>query len=123
MVKQAIERLSPDYTFPELVNELSGATLHHDETGLVHTGTIHGAKGLEWDHVFLPAFEEGIIPSGSKSANIEEERRLAFVGITRARLSVTISGVRTRAPQFGGNRPEPASPSRFIDEILKPIRE
>ena len=81
--------------------------------------TLHAAKGLEFDTVFLPGWEEGLFPhqrsldeSGTKG--LEEERRLAYVGLTRARQRVTIS--------FAGNRRthgqwNSAIPSRFIDEL------
>ncbi len=81
--------------------------------------TLHGAKGLEFDHVFLPGWEEGLFPSqrtmdenGMKG--LEEERRLAYVGITRARKSVFISYATTR--RVYGNWVN-SIPSRFIDEI------
>ena len=81
--------------------------------------TLHAAKGLEFDTVFLPGWEEGLFPhqrsldeSGAKG--LEEERRLAYVGLTRARQRATIS--------FAGNRRthgqwNSAIPSRFIDEL------
>ncbi|MEC8176783.1 MAG: 3'-5' exonuclease, partial [Pseudomonadota bacterium] len=81
--------------------------------------TLHAAKGLEFDTVFLPGWEEGLFPhqrsldeSGTKG--LEEERRLAYVGLTRARQRATIS--------FAGNRRthgqwNSAIPSRFIDEL------
>ena len=81
--------------------------------------TLHASKGLEFDTVFLPGWEEGLFPhqrameeSGEKG--LEEERRLAYVGITRARQSVYIS--------FASNRRvygqwQNALPSRFIDEL------
>ncbi len=81
--------------------------------------TLHGAKGLEFNHVFLPGWEEGLFPSqrtmdenGMKG--LEEERRLAYVGITRARESVFISYATTRR-MYG--QWINAVPSRFVDEL------
>ena len=78
--------------------------------------TIHAAKGLEFDTVFLPAWEEGIFPN-DKAINegaIEEERRLAYVAITRARHRCVISNAMTRFV-FGTRQYN--SPSRFITEM------
>ena len=81
--------------------------------------TLHGAKGLEFPVVFLPGWEDGLFPSQrsmdeSGQKGLEEERRLAYVGITRAEELCTIS--------FAGNRRvfgqwQSAMPSRFIDEL------
>jgi len=78
--------------------------------------TIHAAKGLEFDTVFLPAWEEGIFPN-DKAINegaIEEERRLAYVAITRARHRCIISNAMSRMV-FGSRQYN--SPSRFITEM------
>ena len=81
--------------------------------------TLHGAKGLEFDTVFLPGWEEGLFPSqrsmdenGTKG--LEEERRLAYVGITRARRRAVISHVANR--QLYGNW-QASMPSRFLEEL------
>jgi DNA helicase-2/ATP-dependent DNA helicase PcrA len=81
--------------------------------------TLHAAKGLEFDTVFLPGWEEGLFPNqraldegGEKS--LEEERRLAYVGITRARKHCIISHVANR--QMYGSWSS-AVPSRFLDEL------
>lgn len=81
--------------------------------------TLHGAKGLEFDAIFLPGWEEGLFPSqrsldenGLKG--LEEERRLAYVGITRARQRAHISYVANR--RMYGNWMS-AIPSRFVDEL------
>jgi DNA helicase-2/ATP-dependent DNA helicase PcrA len=81
--------------------------------------TLHGAKGLEFDIVFLPGWEEEIFPSRlSLSENgaegLEEERRLAYVGLTRAKVRAFISHVANR--QLHGNWINPL-PSRFIGEL------
>ncbi len=89
------------------------------ETDRISVMTMHAAKGLEFDTVFLPGWEEGLFPSqrsmdenGNKG--LEEERRLAYVGITRARQRAIIS--------FAGNRQiygnwQSSIPSRFLDEL------
>ncbi|QIP34792.1 ATP-dependent helicase [Komagataeibacter rhaeticus] len=81
--------------------------------------TLHGAKGLEFDTVFLPGWEEGVFPSqrtldegGLKG--LEEERRLAYVGITRARRLAIISHAANR--RIYGNW-QSAIPSRFVEEL------
>lgn len=81
--------------------------------------TLHAAKGLEWPLVFLPGWEEEVFPSRrsideSGMKGLEEERRLAYVGITRARESCRISFVANRVI-FG--RWQSVLPSRFIDEL------
>jgi DNA helicase-2/ATP-dependent DNA helicase PcrA len=81
--------------------------------------TLHAAKGLEFDVVFLPGWEEGLFPhqrslDESGQAGLEEERRLAYVGLTRARRQAKVSFVQNRR-----NRGlwQAAVPSRFVDEL------
>ncbi|MGH9484741.1 MAG: ATP-dependent helicase, partial [Terriglobales bacterium] len=85
--------------------------------------SLHAAKGLEFDIVFLAGLEEGLFPhsraltgAGNSPAELEEERRLCYVGMTRARreLLLTHAGRRRR---FGGQSYEPAVPSRFLAEV------
>ena len=81
--------------------------------------TLHAAKGLEFDHVFLPGWEEGLFPSQraldeNGAAALEEERRLAYVGITRARRRATILHAANR--RIYGQWTS-AIPSRFLDEL------
>jgi len=79
--------------------------------------TMHCAKGLEFDVVFLPGFEEGIFPSPQSAyeeGGLEEERRLCYVALTRARKRLYIVSVSSR--MIYGN-PRPSFPSRFIKEI------
>ncbi len=85
----------------------------------VHISTLHAAKGLEWPLVFLPGWEETVFPSQraveeSGEKGLEEERRLAYVGITRARESARISFAANR--QIYG-RWQSVLPSRFVDEL------
>lgn len=79
--------------------------------------TLHSAKGLEFPYVFLPGMEEGIFPGMQSMFNpqeVEEERRLAYVGLTRAkkRLYITTAAVRMLFGSTNRNRP-----SRFLSEI------
>ena len=81
--------------------------------------TLHAAKGLEFDTVFLPGWEEGLFPhqraiDESGLAGLEEERRLAYVGITRARRRAQISFAQNRRMR---GLYQAASPSRFVDEL------
>lgn len=79
--------------------------------------TMHCAKGLEFDVVFLAGFEEGLFPSAmsvNEQGGIEEERRLCYVAITRARKQLFITHVRSRM-LYG--TPRPSMPSRFLKEI------
>lgn len=78
--------------------------------------TIHAAKGLEFNTVFLPAWEEGIFPNDktTKEGDLEEERRLAYVAITRAKIRVIITNAMMRSV-FGQRQYQ--NKSRFIDEI------
>ena len=86
-----------------------------DDKNLVSIMTIHAAKGLEFDTVFLPAWEEGIFPNEKKSdSDIEEERRLAYVAITRARVRAIITNAMVRTV-FGQRLYQ--MPSRFVNEI------
>src|SRR6202049_3491091 len=88
--------------------------------------TLHSTKGLEFDHVFLTGMEEGICPH-SRSLNeekgIEEERRLVYVGMTRARTSLTLTRAVYRRI-FGNEQQMRASlPSRFLAEIPSELVE
>ncbi len=85
----------------------------------VNLMTMHGAKGLEFDTVFLPGWEEGVFPSqrtldegGNKG--LEEERRLAYVGITRARKRAIISHAANRRVYANW---QSSIPSRFVEEL------
>ncbi len=85
----------------------------------VNLMTLHSAKGLEFDTVFLPGWEEGVFPhqralDESGEAGLEEERRLAYVGLTRARSRVLICFAANRRIY---NQWQSAIPSRFIDEL------
>ena len=85
----------------------------------VNIMTLHGAKGLEFQTVFLPGWEEGLFPNQRSLdegglASLEEERRLAYVGITRARVRAMVSFVANRRV-YGQWQSQ--TPSRFVDEL------
>ncbi|MDX1982329.1 MAG: UvrD-helicase domain-containing protein [Bryobacteraceae bacterium] len=92
-----------------------------DEAAQISMLTIHNAKGLEFPVVFLAGMEEGLFPhsraiqSGGAGA-IEEERRLCYVGMTRAEKHLYLTLARARR-RFGGGSPEPSIPSRFLNEL------
>src|SRR5215468_7386469 len=98
---------------------VSHADAYEDKPGATLI-TLHSTKGLEFDHVFLTGMEEGICPH-SRSINedkgIEEERRLVYVGMTRARKTLTLTRALYRRV-FGNEQQMRASlPSRFLGEI------
>ena len=107
-------------TIPEFLEQ--AALMMTDDNDTEITGdvvsimTIHAAKGLEFDTVFLPAWEEGIFPNERAIGEgaLEEERRLAYVAITRARRICVVSNAMSRV-MFGARTYN--SPSRFITEM------
>jgi DNA helicase-2/ATP-dependent DNA helicase PcrA len=86
----------------------------------VYVGTAHSAKGREWDTVFIVGCEEGSFPQAKKDTDVEEERRLMFVAMTRARHRLVLTWCKARPQSRGPNLPpgplEPRQPSRFIKE-------
>ncbi len=121
---EALAKISDDFfaaapgaTLADLAGELGqrSATGHAPETGGVTLASLHAAKGLEWDAVFLPGLTDGAVPIVyARSAEaIEEERRLLYVGITRARQRLFLSWSLARTP--GGRRAR--KPSRFLDDL------
>ncbi len=102
-----------DHVSLVMENEESAAT---DRANLM---TLHAAKGLEFDTVFLPGWEEGLFPSQrtmdeSGAKGLEEERRLAYVGLTRARRRAVVSHAANRRIYANW---QSSIPSRFIDEL------
>ena len=102
--------------FLQQISLLSETDSLRDDEGLVTLMTLHNAKGLEFPIVFIIGMEEGVFPHARAldESNLEEERRLAYVGITRAMRDLTLTSARRRTA-FGGDTP--GIRSRFIDEI------
>ena len=88
--------------------------------------TMHAAKGLEFDYVFLAGWEEGVFPSNRSieehgNKGLEEERRLAYVALTRARKKIFISYVNQN--RYSYNSHDYNIPSRFISELPEELIE
>jgi DNA helicase II / ATP-dependent DNA helicase PcrA len=88
--------------------------------GGVNLLTYHRAKGLEFDAVLLPAIEEGVLPirQASTPEEVAEERRLLYVGLTRARVHLWLSWAARRAGASG--REQSRKPPRFLDDLVPP---
>ncbi len=96
-----------------------------DERAQVSLLTLHNAKGLEFPIVFLAGLEEGLFPhsrSLDSKAAMEEERRLCYVGMTRAQQRLFLTNARYRR-RFGGGQPEQSIPSRFLKEVPESLVE
>ncbi|GEO93979.1 hypothetical protein KTU01_01020 [Kocuria turfanensis] len=105
------------FLLPDLAAELERRTAQQDAPVMngVTLASLHSAKGLEWDAVFLAGLSEGLVPIGfaETADEIDEERRLLYVGITRAREHLVLSWTLSRTP---GGRPT-RKPSRFLDGL------
>jgi DNA helicase-2/ATP-dependent DNA helicase PcrA len=87
--------------------------------------TLHAAKGLEFPLVFLAGLEEGLFPHSRTLNNpdeLEEERRLCYVGMTRAMNTLILTRARYRR-RYGNDAPEQSIPSRFLEEVPSPLIE
>jgi len=107
----------PEFSLADFVNELQERSLaqHAPTVQGVTLASLHAAKGLEWDAVFLVGLSEGLMPisfADSPEA-VDEERRLLYVGITRAREHLALSWSTARTPGGRANR----KPSRFLDGL------
>ncbi len=93
------------------------AAQHEPARAAVTLMTLHGAKGLEWPVVFIAGCSEGLLPIAyaKTPAAVEEERRLLYVGVTRARDRLRLSWSRSAPPRPGERRP-----SRFLAELTPP---
>ena len=121
---EAIRRLAEDLVAAGTVADLAGfvaelerraAAAHAPTVEAVTLASLHAAKGLEWDAVFLVGLVEGSVPYVRATApeQVEEERRLLYVGVTRAREHLSLTWARSRSGGRGSRRP-----SRFLDGAL-----
>jgi DNA helicase-2/ATP-dependent DNA helicase PcrA len=97
----------------------------YDANAQVTLMTLHSAKGLEFEHVFLAGMEEGLFPhsrSRQDADQLEEERRLCYVGMTRAKESLTLTRAVYRRI-YGNETMERSEPSRFLIEIPSELIE
>ena len=107
--------------FLDEISLVSDMSEHQEGNDRVSLMTVHSVKGLEYDYVFIVGMEEGIFPHYNAinyggNAEIEEERRLCYVAITRAKKDLTITSAKSRM-LFGNTTHN--MPSRFIEEIDK----
>ena len=123
------ERMRKEHKKPTLGGFIDEVTLGQQDMGdekdkqlaknAVALMTLHSAKGLEFPHVYMVGMEEGILPHHRSlkidSGDVEEERRLCYVGVTRAQERLTLSLSLTRL-KWG--KPRDTIPSRFLYEIM-----
>lgn len=130
LVRALAESLDAGETFTDFLDAaalVSDADAYEDKPGATLI-TLHSTKGLEFDHVFLTGLEEGICPHSrsikeDEDKGIEEERRLVYVGMTRAKKSLTLTRAVYRRV-FGNEQQMRASlPSRFLGEIPRELVE
>ena len=115
-----IRKKHSDYDLAQCLNHMTLMDIldrenEEDDNNAVHLMTLHAAKGLEFDHVYIVGMEEELLPHrNSLDDSLEEERRLAYVGITRARKGLTFTHAMTRK-RYGELLA--CEPSRFLEEL------
>jgi ATP-dependent DNA helicase UvrD/PcrA len=126
LVSLAVELAAehPTATITDLVTELEhrSTAQHAPSPDGVTLASLHAAKGLEWEAVFVVGLTDGMLPItyAQTVEQVEEERRLLYVGVTRARQHLTMSWALSRAPGGRGNR----RPSRFLGlSETSPVRQ
>jgi DNA helicase-2/ATP-dependent DNA helicase PcrA len=113
MLRRVVGQGMDETSFSKAVRAgVSSGEIASLNTELMTISTIHAAKGLEWDHVFIIGVSEGLLPfgAGDNEAQIEEERRLLYVGVTRGRRQVELSFARKK----DAYAPVERVPSRFL---------
>jgi ATP-dependent DNA helicase Rep len=120
-MQRVAEQTTEDKTLADLVAHMSLMDMldrddEDEKADCVHLLTLHAAKGLEFPHVFLAGMEESLLPhrTSIEADDIEEERRLAYVGITRARKTLTFTYA---AKRKRGGEMLAREPSRFLAEL------
>jgi len=127
LIQAAAESEQRGETIAEFLDRasLSSELDHLDPAARVALMTLHSAKGLEFDTVFLVGMEEGLFPhsrSSESTADLEEERRLCYVGITRARKKLFVTWTPFRKA-YGPDAGFPAKMSRFLREMPEDLVE
>jgi DNA helicase-2/ATP-dependent DNA helicase PcrA len=127
LVNAATEAAEQRITLAEFLDHaaLVSDADEYDERARVSLMTLHSAKGLEFNHVFLVGLEEGLFPHKlclEDAAALEEERRLCYVGMTRAKDRLTLSWAQRRR-SFGKESFEGTDPSRFLTEVPADLLE
>jgi DNA helicase-2/ATP-dependent DNA helicase PcrA len=111
-----VDQAPPGTTFRQFTDELMErqAGQHEPTVSAVTLATLHSAKGLEWDAVFLVGLSEGLVPISYAGSfeQVDEERRLLYVGVTRARRRLALSWAAT-----GLQQRSPRERSRFLVEL------
>jgi len=111
-----LEKIVAHMTLMDIL-ERNESDKEHNQVSLM---TLHASKGLEFPHVFLIGMEEELLPhkQNLESTGLEEERRLAYVGITRAQKSLTLTYAKKRR-KYGEDTP--CDPSRFLEELPEAV--
>ena len=120
-LQQSLERGDEDSTVEDaiarlILRDMMERQEEEEDNDKVQMLTLHASKGLEYPHVYMMGMEEDLLPhrTSIEEDNIEEERRLTYVGITRARKSLTMTLAGQRK-QYG--EVIDTTPSRFLDEL------
>jgi ATP-dependent DNA helicase UvrD/PcrA len=124
-VAREYDATNPEGSLDEFLQQialLADADTIRDDEGLVTLMTLHNAKGLEFPIVFIIGLEDGVFPHSRaiEEGNVEEERRLAYVGLTRAMRDLTLTFARRRN-SFGAS--SYGMRSRFLDEIPRELTD